>query len=226
MGEDRTIVGGTLPAGAISLRTTLVFGLGSAAIGLAAGLLLLSQIGSVLIPYMVVGAVLVLGYTDAIARIGLGEIAAGLGLGTLPVAGTALVQDGTVGPAAVAAAIPAGLMTFNLLLLNEFPDEEADRKGGRRNLVILLGRRRAARIYGIAALATPASIVASVVAGALPAVCLAAVLPSLLLVPALKWVYSDTSKPVPLPALGGNVTWNLATNSLLAVALVMATLLF
>ncbi len=30
-------------------------------------------------------------------------------------------------PAAWSAALPAFLMTFNLLLLNEFPDEEADR---------------------------------------------------------------------------------------------------
>jgi len=124
---------GTLPAGAISLRTTLVFGLTCAAVGLAAGVWLLTQIGTALIPFMVVGAFFVLGYTAGLARVGLGEIAAGLGLGGLPVAGTALVQGGAIGAAAVAAAIPATFMTFNLLLLNEFPDEEADRSGGRRN---------------------------------------------------------------------------------------------
>ena len=32
---------------------------------------------------------------------------------------------------ALAAGVPAFLMTFNLLFLNEFPDEEADRAGGR-----------------------------------------------------------------------------------------------
>lgn len=216
---------GTLPAGAISLNATLVFGLCCAAIGLGMGIWLLTEVGLVLLPFMILGAVFVLGYTDALARIGWGEIAAGLGLGGLPVAGTALIQGGGLGPAAVAAAIPATFMTFNLLLLNEFPDETADRKGGRRNLVILLGTRTAARIYAIAALATPVSIAASVVGRALPWTCLIAVLPSLMVVPALKWAYSDPKLPVPIPALGGNVTWNLLTNSLLAVGMGAAILL-
>ena len=154
---------GTLPSGALSSRTALAFGLGWAAVGLAAGIWLLTQIGWVLLPIMVLGAVFVLGYTDILARSGVGELAAGLGLGGLPVIGTALVQDGTVGQAAVAAAVPATLMTFNLLLLNEFPDEEADKAGGRRNLVILLGRARAAAVYGAAALMTPTAIIAAVV---------------------------------------------------------------
>ena len=53
-------------------------------------------------------------------------------------------------------------MTFNLLLLNEFPDEKADRKGGRRHLVILLGRKGAAVVYAAAALATPLSILVGI----------------------------------------------------------------
>jgi 1,4-dihydroxy-2-naphthoate octaprenyltransferase len=34
-----------------------------------------------------------------------------------------------------------------LLFLDEFPDVEADRMAGRRHLVILLGRRKASRLY-------------------------------------------------------------------------------
>ena len=147
------------------------------------------------------------------------------GHGGLPVLGTALVQDGTVGPAAWAAALPATFMTFNLLLLNEFPDEEADREGGRRNLVILFGRRIAASIYAAAALATPAAIVTAVVVGALPGICLVAALPSLFLARPLRWVAGDTEQQVPIPALGANVVWNLTTNTVLAVTLVIASVL-
>ncbi len=113
-------------------------------------------------------------------------------------------------------------MTFNLLLLNEFPDEEADRAGGRRNLVLLLGRKGAALVYAAAALLTPAAIVAAVVLDALPAQALAATVPSLLLAAPLRWALGDTREPVPIPALGFNVAWNLATNSTLAAALVVA----
>lgn len=216
---------GTLPSGAISRGATLAFGLSWAVVGLAAGLWLLSEVGLVLVPFMILGAVFVLGYTEGLARIGLGEIAAGLGLGGLPVAGTALVQDGLLGPAAVAAAIPATFMTFNLLLLNEFPDEAADQSGGRRNLVLLFSRPTAARIYAAAALLTPVAIVVAVAISALPPVSLIAALPSLLLVKPLQWAFGDTDLPVPIPALGANVVWNLATNSLLALSLVLAVLI-
>jgi 1,4-dihydroxy-2-naphthoate octaprenyltransferase len=117
-------------------------------------------------------------------------------------------------------------MTFNLLLLNEFPDEEADRGGGRRNLVILLGRKTAARIYGAAAILTPVSVAVAAILGALPWPCLAAVLPSLLLIRPLSWAFTRPGDPVPLPALGANVVWNLATNLLLAAALVVDLFFF
>jgi 1,4-dihydroxy-2-naphthoate octaprenyltransferase len=216
---------GTLPAGAISSRATLLFGLTAAAVGLAVGVWLLTQVGMVLLPVMVVGAVCVLAYSGVLARIGVGEIAAGLGLGGLPVIGTALVQDGALGPAALAAAVPATLMTFNLLLLNEFPDEEAERGGGRRNLVLMLGRRGAAYTYAAAALLTPTAIVAGVVVGVLPEYSLAAVLPSALLKEPLRWAFAVPGSPVPIPALGANVGWNLATNVFLAASLALAVLL-
>jgi 1,4-dihydroxy-2-naphthoate octaprenyltransferase len=213
---------GTLPDGLMRSRTALVSGLVTAAIGLAIGLWFLTEIGPVMIPVLVLGGAAVLMYTDLLARAGVGEVFAGLGLGALPVAGTALVQEGWLPAAAVAAAFPAFCMTFNLLLLNEFPDESADRAGGRRNLVLLLGRRRAAWVYVAAAVAVPVSLVVSVIAGWLPWPALAAVVPSALLVKPFAWALGDPEGPVPLPALGANVVWNLATNAVLAVALVVA----
>lgn len=215
---------GTLPAGGMTSQTALFFGLACAAVGLGVGLWFIPRIGSALLPIMVVGAICVLAYTDALARLGIGEIAAGFGLGAGPVIGTALVQDGQFSRAAIAASIPAFFMTFNLLFLNEFPDEAADRKGGRRNLVILLGRRRAAVMYTAAAVATPISIAAAVVVGWLPAWTLIGVVPSVLLVKPLQWAVGDTDRPVPIPAMGANVAWNLLTNTLIAVGLVVAIL--
>jgi hypothetical protein len=54
---------------------------------------------------------------------------------------------------------------------------------------------------------------------------LAGVLPSLLLAKPLAWALGDTREPVPIPALGANVAWNLGTNSLLALGLAAATLM-
>ena len=213
---------GTLPAGGMGSKAALVFGLVCSGVGLAIGLWFLWKVGWFLLPIMLAGAVAVLTYTDVLARIGVGEIAAGFGLGAGPVIGAALVQGGGWSNAAAAVSVPAFFMTFNLLLLNEFPDEEADRGGGRRNIVILLGRRAAAWIYVVAGLATPAALIAAVILGALPALCLVAVLPSLLLAKPVQWAVRDTSVPVPIPALGANVVWNLATNTLVAMTLIAA----
>ncbi len=175
-----------------------------------------------MLPIMAVGALAVMGYTDGLARVGLGEVFAGLGLGALPVWGTALVQGALPGPAAVAAAVPAFCMTLNLLLLNEFPDEAADRAGGRRDLVLLFGRRAAAVIYAFVAIAVPVSLVVSVAVKALPPLSLLAVLPSVLLVGPLRWAFGSPQQDVPIPALGANVVWNLATNTFVAVTLAFA----
>ena len=213
---------GTLPAGAMSIRTASIFGVCTAAVGLVIGLWFVTLVGWVLVPFMVLGAVFVVWYTDVLTKIGIGEVAAGLGLGGLAVAGVALVQSGVIGPAAIAAAIPATFMTFNLLLLNEFPDEAADREGGRRHLVIRLGRPAAAIVYAVAGLLTPISIVAAVVMDALPLVSLVALLPSLLLVKPLQWAFTAPADAVPIPALGANVAWNQLTNLVLAGTLVAA----
>ena len=214
---------GVLPAGMLQPRTALRFAAAMSLIGLAAGIVLLWQVGPILFPIMVAGAVCVLAYSDILARAGLGEVAAGLGLGLLPVMGTAMVQAGKLPDASVAAGIPAFFMTFNLLFLNEFPDEEADRAGGRRHLVILLGRRKAALVYATAALLTPLSIVVSTIAGVLPAVCLIAMVPSLLLIPPLRWAFKNPEGEVPIRALAANVFWNLLTNSAMALALLIAS---
>jgi 1,4-dihydroxy-2-naphthoate octaprenyltransferase len=213
---------GTLPSGALPPRAALVVGWGGTLVGVVIGVWFLTRVGWPLVPIGLGGLFVILAYADVLARGALGEVAAGLGLGMLPVIGAALVQEGRIGPAAWAASVPAFCMTFNLLLLNEFPDEAADRAGGRRNLVLVLGRRAAALVYAAAALATPASIVVAVAIGALPLVAVVAVLPSLALTSPLSWAIGRPNNPVPIPALGANVMWNLATNTVLAGALLVA----
>jgi hypothetical protein len=46
--------------------------------------------------------------------------------------------------------------------------------------------------------------------------------PSLLLAKPLLWAFGDAREAVPVAALGANVAWNLATNTVLALALAIA----
>ncbi|MFW5938713.1 MAG: prenyltransferase, partial [Halanaeroarchaeum sp.] len=82
----------TLPEGKLGPRRASLIGYGAVAFGAIVGLWFLWLVGTALLPFIVVGAVCVLAYTDYLTRYGVGEVAAGLGLGALPVAGTALVQ--------------------------------------------------------------------------------------------------------------------------------------
>jgi 1,4-dihydroxy-2-naphthoate polyprenyltransferase len=213
---------GTLPAGLLSTHKAYVFAVALALLGLAIGLYFLRFVGLAFLPILILGAVCVLAYANLFSHSGVGEIAAGVGLGLLPVMGSAMVQGVRLPVAAVAAGIPAFFMTFNLLLLNEFPDEMADRTGGRRHLVILMGRRGAALIYSAAALLTPLSIAVAVWIGSLPKETLIALLPSILLLMPLKWAFTSPAKPVSVGAMAANVIWNLLTNIALASALFWA----
>ena len=212
---------GTLPAGRLTYGKAIVLGVAGSAIGLAAGIYFLSVVGLKLLPLMIVGAIAVLVYTNLLARSYVGEIFAGLGLGCMPVLGTIMVQTGRIDGVAIAAAVPAFFMTFDLLLLNEFPDVKADQKGGRRNLVLLLKQRAAAAVYAAAALMVPACLIAGVLLDYLPGWSLLALFPSVMLIAPLRWAIVGPERPVPESALGANVIWILSTNSVLAGALLL-----
>ena len=141
------------PKGALALGFLTLF------VSFLVGLYFLYIYGAAMAPLIVVGGVLVVGYTDVFARFGLGEVSAGLGLGSLPVIGVGFVQSGSFSPVVLAASVPCFFLTFNLLLLNEFPDLEADRKGGRTNVITLLGERRGKYFYVLFCLLCGLSIV-------------------------------------------------------------------
>lgn len=85
---------------------------------------------------------------------GLGELAVGLSYGPLITAGAYLVQRGTVTLDVILVSTVLGLLIAGFLWVNEFPDYRADLASGRRNLVVKLGRAKAARVFvGIIAVA-------------------------------------------------------------------------
>ncbi len=78
---------------------------------------------------------------------GWGEAAVAVCYGPLIAAGVFLVLRGTITPPIVFASLPLGLLIAAFLWINQFPDFQADRAAGKRNLVVRLGRRRAVRGY-------------------------------------------------------------------------------
>ncbi len=200
-------------------KGALALGLGTLFVAFVIGLYFLYVYGAAMAVFIVVGGALVVGYTDLFARTGLGEVSAGLGLGALPVVGVGFVQSGSVEPVVLAASVPCFFLTFNLLLLNEFPDVEADTKGGRTNLVTLLGETRAKYAYvGVVALCA-LSIVALSAAGFLPVWSIGALAGFVLLRRPVSAAFRDAE--ITEAALGGNVGWVIVTNLLLGASFVL-----
>jgi 1,4-dihydroxy-2-naphthoate polyprenyltransferase len=101
------------------------------------------------------GALTIVLYTPFFQRIMLGEFLSGLTLGSFVVIGTYIAMTATpdtglgriLTPGVLLISIPPGILTSLLLLINEFPDTEADKQGGRKHLVIHFGKQKAAYIY-------------------------------------------------------------------------------
>jgi 1,4-dihydroxy-2-naphthoate octaprenyltransferase len=59
------------------------------------------------------------------------------------------MMTGRIDVLPVLISVPLGLVIANILIINEYPDLEADKAGGKRNLVVRLGKRSASKVYGI-----------------------------------------------------------------------------
>ncbi len=81
------------------------------------------------------------------ARRGLGELSVGLAFGPLLVAGCVFALTGAVRAADFFVGLPLGLLTAAILLINEFPDMEADALAGKNHLVVTLGKARSRWLY-------------------------------------------------------------------------------
>ncbi len=143
------------------------------------------------------------------------------GTGLLPILGASFIQTGYYSPGALGAGIPAGILTLNLLLLNEFPDLEADLRGGRKNLLTLFGKDAAGKIYTLLLVFMYIWIVAAVVVGIIPVYCLVALLTLVIALRPMAWAWKGGRDMAGMiPALSHNIVTNLVTQVLLGVGFI------
>jgi 1,4-dihydroxy-2-naphthoate octaprenyltransferase len=84
------------------------------------------------------------------ARRGLGELAIGLTFGPLITGGIFYVITGMFSWTSLLVGVPIGLLTANILLINQVPDTEADASTGKNHLVVTFGKENAVVIYSLA----------------------------------------------------------------------------
>ncbi len=140
---------GILPATLLKPRQVFWLGMISFLLAMPIGIYFIIVGGWLLLPLLLVAAVCILLYSPVILKRGWPEWAPGLGLGVLPVLGVYFVQTAAYTWPALVAAITSGILVHNLLLLNEFPDAEADRKADRKTLPITMGGVKASTVYSV-----------------------------------------------------------------------------
>jgi 1,4-dihydroxy-2-naphthoate octaprenyltransferase len=218
---------GFLPAGLLKPSTVLALGLATFFLAVPIGIFFLFKLGWDIAPLFIIGAVFVLFYTSHLTRIGFGiaEISAGLGLGTLPVLGTFIIINGGFTYGALYASIPSGFLVFNLLLLNEFPDAEADKIANRKTLPIILGHRGAAVVYSTLVIATYLWIVLGVILNIMPVWTLLALLTLPVGIKAIKGSLTYKTFEELIPAQGANVMIVLGIQLLMGLGYVLANVI-
>jgi 1,4-dihydroxy-2-naphthoate octaprenyltransferase len=213
---------GILPAALLNPRQVYWLGLGSFLLAIPIGVYFVLARGWLLLPLLLIAAICVLLYTPAILKLRWPEWAPGLGLGALPILGVYFVQTSVYTLPAVVAAIPSGILVHNLLLLNEFPDVEADKKAGRKTLPITMGKAKAGIVYSALTIIVYLWIIGGVVVGQMPTFSLIALLTLPFAIKAIRGALKHQDMSQLVPAMANNVLVVLLTQLLLGIGYILA----
>ncbi len=216
---------GSIVEGIIKPKTALVIGLSLLMIAAVIGVYFVLTVSWQLIILLAISAFFVIAYSPLILKRRMGEWSAGLGLGAFPVIGTIFVQMGFYSWEMLAVSLPSAILVHNLLLLNEIPDQEADKTANRKTIPILYGPQATIRYYVFLSLVMYIFISAGVSLGILPLLCVLSFFTSPMVFSIQKIANNsealDFSKILPL-----NVAHIHLTQLLLALAFLVTRWLF
>ncbi len=215
---------GILPAGRLKPKQVFWYGTICFILAVPIGIYFTIVQGWLLLPLLFLGALCIILYTPIILKHSFPEWSPGVGLGTLPVLGAYFVQTGHYTWPAVVAAVPSGLLVLNLLLLNEFPDAEADKTAARQTLPITMGSKKAAVVYSALTILTYCWIIGAVLTRIMPISTLIALLTLPFAVKAIRGSFASADLKKIIPAMANNVIVVLATQLLLGVGYILAAL--
>lgn len=214
---------GTLPANPHMAKHALVIAIATFTVVVGIGFYFLIVRGPALLVIGTLGLFLLIFYTPWIAHHPyLCLVAPGLGFGPFMVIGTHVALTGSYSWTAFVASLIPFFLVSNLLLLNQFPDVEADRDVGRRHLPIVIGRRASSLLYVGFLVMAYLSLILGVYNQYLPQASLVGLATSILAVPASigSYRYAENVKKL-IPSLGINVAINILTPVLVSIGLII-----
>ena len=213
---------GALPSGLVTPKQALWLGVGTLLAIIPIGIYFTIVQGWQLLPLLLVAAICIVIYTPVILKMEWPEWAPGLALGALPVLGVYFVQTGEYTLPVVIASIPSGILVHNLLLLNEFPDVEADATAKRRTLPIAIGKGKASIVYSVLTGIVYLWIIGGVVAGQMPVFSLLGLLTLPLAIKAIRGARKHQDMTRLVPAMANNVMVVLLTQLLMGIGYILA----
>jgi len=164
------ITGGShvLVEGLIKPRSAYIAAISLFSVATIIGVILSLTVGWMVIILGFIGVISGYFYVQHLATRGLGEVAVGINFGPLMVFGSYYVQAQKLSFAPFIASVPVGLLITAVLWINEIPDYDADKKVNKKTLVVRVGRKRAADLYGIMVISAYAWTATMVMLGQMP----------------------------------------------------------
>lgn len=214
---------GTLIQDPTKAPVVLGTAIGTAVITAAIGIFFAIVVGWPILLIGAIGLLVIFLYTPVFNKIPfLCLLAPGFGFGTLMVLGAFYALSGQITWAAVLASFVPFFLVSNLLLLNQFPDVEADKTVGRKHYPILIGRKASAIIYAFFVVASYLTIILGVIIKFFPPWTLLGLLTLIIAVPSvLSTLKNPDDLPKLMPSMGQNVMVNLITPVLMGIGFLL-----
>ncbi len=158
---------GVIPENLISPRLIYCVGVVFLILGGLTGLYFVTIKGIVILILLSFAIISIYFYSTNIVNAGLGELFVAI-KGCMIVMGSYYIQSDTIDLTSVFVGIIIGLLSAVVLLVTSFPDYEADKKSGRRTLVILSGKQNSVKIVAGLIIATCGMIIGGAIFNVIP----------------------------------------------------------
>ena len=209
---------GVLPEGLLKPNDVYKAGIVFLIIGSAVGGYFILEKGITIAIILAFAIISIYFYSTRIVDSGLGEIFVAI-KGAMIVLGTFFVQTPHITAEPILGGIAVGVLSSLVLFVNSFPDFDADKAGGRKTLVIMLGKKKAASIVWIFPILAYSAIMSGILTHLFPILSLITLLTVPLLMKSglsLKQNFDDLDKIVPI--MGSFVSYSRITGLLLILS--------
>jgi 1,4-dihydroxy-2-naphthoate polyprenyltransferase len=158
---------GVIPENLISSRLVYCAGIIFLIVGGLIGLYFVTIKGIIILVLLVFAIISIYFYSTNIVNAGLGELFVAI-KGCMIVLGSYYIQSDSIELTSAYVGIIIGLLSSVVLLVTSFPDYDADKKSGRRTLVIVIGKANSIKLLSIIIGVTYAMIIGGSIFKVLP----------------------------------------------------------